>query len=176
MPQFMITAIGPDRPGLVDEFTGFLLESGANVADSRMVNLGGRCALLLLADVPERAVAKVHRDAADVGKRIGLTVNAEALVANRVGADARSVLPYRLKVRAMDQPGIVHHVTHVLHGYEVNIEELETHLEPGSYTGTPLFAMDLRMTMPTSVQVNALRQDLEQVCDSLNCDVELHAG
>ena len=36
--QWIITAVGPDRPGLVGELTGLLHAGGANLLDSRMVN------------------------------------------------------------------------------------------------------------------------------------------
>jgi glycine cleavage system transcriptional repressor len=39
MPQMIITAVGPDRPGIVGELTGELHSAGANILDSRMVNL-----------------------------------------------------------------------------------------------------------------------------------------
>ena len=71
MPQVVITAVGPDRPGLVDELTAFLLEVGANVADSSMVNLGGQFALLMLVQISKDRIATVQADAPDVGRRIG---------------------------------------------------------------------------------------------------------
>lgn len=73
----------------------------------------------------------------------------------------------------MDQPGIVHRITHLLHEKGANIEDLQTRLEPGSYTGTPLFTMDLRMTVPPKVAVKDLRIRLEALCESLNCDFEM---
>lgn len=78
MPQVVITAVGPDRPGLVDELTAFLLEVGANVADSSMVNLGGQFALLILVQISEDRIATVQADAPDVGRRIGLAVTVSA--------------------------------------------------------------------------------------------------
>ena len=176
MPHLVITAVGADRPGLVDELTAYLFEVGANVADSRMVNLGGQFALLMLTEVPQDQVDSVRADASDIGRRIGLTVTVSADTIRPADPSAAGGLPYRLKVRAMDQPGIVHRITHLLHHHEVNIEELQTRLQPGSYTGTPLFNMDLRMAVPANVQVKSLRDELQQLCDSLNCDAEVTAG
>lgn len=73
----------------------------------------------------------------------------------------------------MDQPGIVHRITHLLHEREINIEELQTNLQPGSVPGTPLFTMHLRMTVPTTLPLPILRRDLELLCDALNCEIEL---
>src|SRR3954452_21329891 len=50
--QWIITAVGPDRPGLVGDLTGHLHAAGANLLDSRMVNLRGQFALVLLMEDP----------------------------------------------------------------------------------------------------------------------------
>ena len=42
MARVILTAVGADRPGLVGELTGYLHGAGANILDTRMVNLRGR--------------------------------------------------------------------------------------------------------------------------------------
>ncbi len=44
----VLTAVGPDRPGLVSEISSLVLAAGANLEDSRMAILGGEFALLVL--------------------------------------------------------------------------------------------------------------------------------
>ncbi len=170
MAECVITAVGPDRPGLVDELTGALHDHQANIADSRMVNLRGRFAVILLVELPDATADEVCRDLAGVGERIGLIIS----IAPQTGSiGAASGVPYRLRTYAMDQQGIVHRITHVLHAHKVNIEELQTRLEPGSVTGTPLFTMELRMVVPAGVRFVTLRRQLEALCDELNCDMDL---
>ena len=168
--EIVITAVGPDRPGLVDELTGALHERRANIADSRMVNLRGRFAVILLVELPDESVDAMRGDLPQIGDRIGLDIS---IAPQTASADAINGIPYRLRTYAMDQPGIVHSITHVLHAQGVNIEELQTRLEPGSVSGTPLFTMELRMVVPTGVQFPTLRRELETLCDRLNCDVDL---
>lgn len=171
MAELVITAVGPDRPGLVNELSGFLLDAGANIADSRMVNLRGRFAVLLLVEAGDDAARIVRERASAAGARMGLqiTLGPEAPPA----APAGPGVPYRLRTYAMDQPGIVHRITRLLHTHGVNIEELQTRLQPGSYTGTPLFSMEMRLTVPARVAVKQLRAELDELCGSLNCDVDL---
>lgn len=171
MQEIVITAVGKDRAGLVDELTGFLLEAGANMADSRMVNLRGRFALIALIECNDEQAARIIEQGPAVGERIGLKVSVAPQGDAKAGAG--DGVPYRVKAYAMDQPGLVHRITHFLHQQGVNIEELQTRLAPGSYTGTPLFTLDLRMTIPTSVKPKQLRTQLEELCDSLNCDVDV---
>lgn len=173
MAELVIAAVGADRPGLVDEVTGYLHEAGANVADSRMVNLRGRFALVVLIEAADDRIDAIARGAIAAGEKAGMTVTVSP---HKPAGSARKGQPYHVKVCAMDQPGIVHRVTHLLHQHGVNIEELSTTLEPGSYSGTPLFTMELAMVVPAGVPVKKLRAELEALCDSLNCDIEIRSG
>ena len=42
-----------------------------------------------------------------------------------------------------------------------------------AFAGTPLFLMEMRLTVPPTVPVRQLRADLQALCDQLNCDVDL---
>ncbi len=169
--MLVITAVGTDRPGLVGQFTGFLHEAGANVADSRMVNLQGRFAMIILVQGDDTTLNQLLTSAVTAGQEIGLVVTADFQQGDAI--KPRPGLPFTLRVFAMDQPGIVHRVTHLLHQEQVNIEDLHTNLEPGAYSGTPLFTMLLTMTVPADVSINALREKLQDLCDSLNCDLDI---
>ena len=56
----VISAIGQDRPGIVDEVSAFILSHQCNVEDSRMAVLGGDFALIMLVSGPETGVV-CHR-------------------------------------------------------------------------------------------------------------------
>lgn len=171
MKQLVITAVGPDRPGLVDEVSGYLLAQGANLADSRMVNLRGRFALILLVEVEDDKAAAIAEEAAKAGEKIGLRVTVS--YEEDDPAVQSGGLSFQLKTFAMDQPGIVHRITHLLHEHHVNIEELQTRLETGSYTGTPQFSMQMCITIPADLSIKQLRGELEQLCESLNCNLDI---
>lgn len=170
MGELVITAGGADRPGLVGEVTEHLFGVGVNIADSRMVNLRGHFALIALVEGSDEALAEAREVLLDDGSRLGLAVT---FASQPTPSPARPSLPYRLKTYSMDQPGIVYRVTSVLKRHEVNIEELETRLESGPFMGAPLFTMELRLSVPTHVQVKDLRAALETVSDAFNCDMDL---
>lgn len=171
MPELVITAVGPDRPGLVDELTGALLNAGVNIADSRMINLRGQFALLMLTEAPEDKIATLGNRLDDVRSATGLHIHINAQ--GQADRTTHAGVPFTVKTYAMDQPGIVHRITHLLHQWAVNIEELQTSLEAGAHTGTPLFTMSMRITVPTNVSIKSLRSALEALCDELNCDVDV---
>jgi glycine cleavage system transcriptional repressor len=171
MQQLVITAVGADRPGLIDEFTHYLYDAGANLADSRMVNLRGQFAFMALVEADDGPAEAISQTVQDQARAIGLQVTVTPLrtVANR----DEGGLSFRLRAYALDQPGIAHRIANVLHRHAINIEELQTQLAPGPYAGRPKFAIDLRMTVPAGVPVRKLREELAQLSDSLNCDIDM---
>jgi glycine cleavage system transcriptional repressor len=174
MQELVITAVGPDRPGLVGRLTAPLYEAAVNVADSRMVNLRGQFAVILLAEVPAKSVDTVQERMLALAEELGLTITFRG---HEVQEDDRWPttvgVPFRLRTYAMDQPGLVHRISDLLQRHGINVEELATRSTPRPETGAPLFSMDILMTVPAGVQIKKVRTELEALCDDLNCDVEI---
>jgi glycine cleavage system transcriptional repressor len=173
MKELVITAVGPDRPGIIGKLTAPLYEAGANVADSRMVNLRGQFALLLLAEVEESAVGTLEAALRATGEALGLTLSVGGRAPEREGRPTTVGVPMRVRTFAMDQPGLVHRITDLLQRHGVNVEELTTRSQPRAQTGAPLFSMELAITVPPQVAIRTVRAELERLCDELNCDLEL---
>jgi glycine cleavage system transcriptional repressor len=167
MARLILTAVGADRPGLVGELTGHLHAAGANILDTRMVNLRGRFAVLLLL---EAADAGAVRSALAAVERTGLTVQSHDLADTPV---AKAGIPFKLKTYSLDQPGLVHRVSDVLRANGVNIEELSARQESAPFAGDPLFTMEMRLTVPAALPVKKLRAALEAVCEQVNADLDL---
>lgn len=169
---FLLTAVGRDRPGLVDEVSEVLAERGLNIETSRMALLGGEFAILLLGSGDEEAVRRLAGDPSPLGRTTGLEASVRPTSAPeaRAGADA---VPFRLATAGMDHPGIVHDIAKVLHGFQVNIGSLDTWVEPAPVSGTPVFTMEANLLVPVAVKVRELRSALERLGDDLNMDIEL---
>lgn len=173
MTDMVIMAVGPDRPGLVSEFSQTLHAAGANLADSRMMNLHGQFAMLLRVQGEPATLEQLRSQVVQAGRGMGLTVTLpEASKSQSPPVVGRGV-PYRLKTYSMDQPGIVHQITRLLQTHGVNIEELETRQESAPFSGTTLFTMQARLTVPAEVAVKPLRQKLQEAADAINCDLDL---
>lgn len=170
MDALLFTAVGPDRPGLVGDLTGLVHQAGANLADSRMVNLRGRFALLMLIEGTAEVLAVLREQLPKKSDALGLH---GTFARSAIGEKAQTGVPYRLKTYSVDQPGIVARVSELLRSHGINIEELETRLESAPFAGTPLFTLMLRMTVPTSLPIRALRADLARLADGLNCDIDI---
>lgn len=169
MTQLVITAVGPDRPGLVRDISGHIHASGANLADSRMVNLRGHFAMLVLIEGDAGVLSAVREAVRAAAPAMGLTVT----FSEEPAAAPRTGVPFKLTTYSMDQPGIVHKVTSFLQEQGINIEELESNIESAPFMGTSIFTMEVLLSVPPTVSVKTLRQSLEDLGATLNCDIDL---
>ncbi len=170
MSQLVITAVGPDRPGIVGEITSHLHQSGANLLDSRMVNLRGQFSLMILLEINDDNAGKLARELPATGRSMGLTLS---ITPQTAPAERATGLAYRLKTYSSDQPGIVARLTGLLRSFGINIEELAAWQESAAFAGSLIFLCEIKMTIPPTVAISALRADLSKLCNELNCDVDL---
>ena len=168
----VLTAIGDDRPGLVEEVSEFVFARGGSIEDSRMANMHGQFAIAMSIAGTREAIDRITADLAELNEQTG--IQARLTPAPELD-DGGLRLPYRLTGRALDQPGLVHQVANVLRSLDVNIESMETTLESAPVTGAPVFAMDLVLAVPHDTPMPKLRGELARVCDALNIDWHLAA-
>jgi glycine cleavage system transcriptional repressor len=170
MPQLILNALGPDRPGIVGQLTGHLHAAGANVLDSRMVNLRGQFAIILLIEAEAAAVEKLRHSLPPLAETIGLRLTlTDAQATNTAPIKG---IPFKLKTYSLDQPGIIHKISDLLREHNVNIEELSARQESAPFAGDPLFLMEMRITIPATVSLQTVRSKVQALCDTLNCDLD----
>jgi glycine cleavage system transcriptional repressor len=176
MSQYAIlTAIGTDRPGLVDEVSEFIFERGGNIEDSRMVNLRGQFAMMVLIGGTEEIFGKIGGELSELTQKSRLHAELRPAAGSSAPKSTQS-MPYRLTASAMDQAGLVHRVAHLLREMNVNIESMQTELAPAPVTGAPMFEMELILSVPKQIQLSKLKENLGKLCDELNIDWQLSAA
>jgi glycine cleavage system transcriptional repressor len=169
----VLTAVGPDRPGLVSEISSLVLAAGANLEDSRMAILGGEFALLMLVSGDEAKMHDVEARSAGLGERLGLRVITKHTTPQQVPND---FLPHRFRVTGVDRPGIVQRVTAVLAGRGVNVASLESRLEFAAESGTPMFILEAALQIPSALALADLRRELATACEEENWDFSLEGS
>jgi glycine cleavage system transcriptional repressor len=170
MTQLVITAVGPDKPGIVGEISSRIHSAGGNILDSRMVNLRGQFSLMALIEVDEASTDDLNKDLSQIGQRLGLVLNIIPQINPSPPAEG---LRYRLKTYSADQPGIVARLTGLLRSFGINIEELSAWQESAPFAGHPIFLCEIYVTVPSKVSLSTLRSELNRLCDELNCDLDL---
>ncbi len=152
----IVSVIGPDRAGIVDEVSRIVAAGGCNIEDSRMAVLGGDFALMMLfsgeGDAPEEVGEEV-RQWAQSG-------DMTAVFRPTTGPSKEAGAAAEIGLEMPDQPGIVSRVTHFLAERGANVEGLETELRPAPFTGTPTFTMHINIRASENIALEELRDAL----------------
>jgi glycine cleavage system transcriptional repressor len=179
MAHAILTAIGVDRAGLVDEVSRYIFDRGGNIEDSRMVNLRGQFAVMMLVAGDEAVIGRLRHEQSRLAETSGLQVDVRPTPeVPRTGsgsgaAKTSDAMPFRFLATAVDRAGIVHRISHLLRELNVNIESLETRLTAAPYTGAAVFEMESILSVPRATPLSQLRQKLGVLCDEMNMDWEL---
>jgi len=170
MKTYMILSlVGKDRPGIVEEISTFLLAHEGNIEDSRMAAMGGRFSVMTLFSCPSGKVELIRKDMAELAK-LGFEASLH-------GADDPSLmprhpeLPLKMEVIAMDHPGIVQRVVSILHRHNVNIQSLETRVSSAPLSGAPLFDLLLQAAVPAEESIAKIKSELSALAAEMNLDL-----
>jgi len=177
--HLVFSLVGPDRTGLVDRMTAVIVQHGGNLEDARMSVLGGEFAVIMLVCVEDQRRAALEEDMGALARELGMMAMCKSTAPVRTSAEMAegmpppSQVPFIVTVRGMDHEGIVHEVVHALALQGISIENLESRVTLGAFTGTALFSMDLRVLAPAATSLADLRRRLLEAADRLNVDVDL---
>ena len=166
----VISALGQDRPGIVNQLSKAIFDNGCNIEDSRMTVLGGEFALILMVSGSWDAIAKLEDQVPSLQSALGLTIIVRR-TEERTGT--RGLVPYEVDVISMDHPGIVHEVAEFFSNRGINIEEMITGSYAAAHTGTPMFSLKMTIAAPADIPIAQLRDDFAEFCDDLNLDAAL---
>ena len=167
MTSLVVTLIGPDRPGLVSALSDKASAHGANWADSLMANFAGQFAGIVQLEVAaEKCAALIESLRALESPDLHVVV-AQASGARR-GPATRQL---KLDLIGNDRPGIIHTISSQLARHGVSIEKLQTHVVSGAWSGEPMFQMSAQLTVPLTLDSDALRAGLEGLANELMVDI-----
>ncbi len=163
----VITALGEDRPGIVDALSKVIVDAGCSILDSRMTVLGGDFAVIQLVSGKWNQLAKLENQLESVGQELKLHLHWKRTTPPKPSGD---LLPYAVDVVSMDHPGIVHQLAHFFSTRGINIRDLTTNRYAAAHTGTPMFSVHITLDVPGSTQIAVLREEFLEFCDRLNLD------
>jgi glycine cleavage system transcriptional repressor len=169
----VLTAVGPDRQGLVQRFSEAIRDAGANLEDSRMAILGGEFALIVLLSGSGDALGKVEQMLPALGDATGLSVTLKPTARPLGGGE---FLAYRIRISGVDHPGIVSHVSRLLANKGVNVAHLDSRVGYAPLSGTPMFVLNAELQVPAKLGLGELRREMAQLCDTENLDFLLESG
>jgi glycine cleavage system regulatory protein len=169
MTDLVLTLLGPDRPGIVEQVAEVIAAHGGNWLESRMSHLAGKFAGILRAELPSDRVAGALVALAALETR-GLKVIAETAT-GAAAAPAERRMEFELV--GLDRPGIVREISQLLASNGVNVEDLVTNRSSAPMSGEMLFEARAHVRVPPTTDVARLRAELERLASDLVVEVKL---
>ena len=168
--NLVISLIGHDRVGLVDQLTRLVVEASGNVEASRMAHLGGEFAILMHISVAEELSEKLETAVNKFAAEEFTIIITETKQSDPTVYEGW--LPYRVEVTGADHEGIIHKISHYIASLGINIESMDTNIVKAPISGTPLFTLSAIVFTPPN-QSHDWHEDLYTIADELNVDIEI---
>ena len=161
-----ITAIGPDRAGVIRDLSQAVSGSGGSIRESRMIALGSDFAVLMLVAGNWHSVNKIRDRLTQLQRDTGVAVTVRDTEPRSLEPSA----PYNVDVVALDQEGIVLRLSSFFANRNLEIAEMNTRRYNAPHTGAAMFSVQMTVNLPGTVHVATLREEFLDFCDEHNLD------
>lgn len=167
---FIITFIGDDRPGLVEQLSGTIEQHGGNWQQSQLAQLGGKFAGLILVSLDrdeDKPLEEALKGLASSGLSVRVTPCTETAAAPE---DGRNIA---LNVLGPDRPGIVREVSRALAQRRINVVEMESRVDSAAMSGELLFRARIEARVPHDTDMADLQDRLDAIANQMTLDIDL---
>ncbi|MBT8146458.1 MAG: glycine cleavage system protein R [Gammaproteobacteria bacterium] len=165
----VLTAIGDDKPGLVEKLAEVVSRNSGNWLESSMSQLAGKFAGILRVSVPDDQAAQLVSELESLSDTLKLVI--ERVSGEEQGGASQSLL---LSLVGNDRPGIIREISAALASQHVNVEELNTECTIAPMSGETLFNAEARLKVPADLDLDDLQKGLEQIADDLIVDINFN--
>jgi len=169
----VLTVIGEDRPGLVEELARLIGRFEGSWDESRMARLAGHFAGVVQIHLPDDQAAGLIEALPDLAA-VGLQASVVDSDWSMASVDHRD--SFRFELVGQDRPGIIREISHALAALGVSVQDLRTVVESAPMSGERLFRAQAELAPPADVPIQQIRDALEQLADELMVDVTLERG
>jgi len=163
----VISAVGSDHTGLVQDLTKVILACGGNIEESRMTTLASEFAMLLLVSGNWHTLSRLEQSLAKLRQSADLQVSIKKTDAKPAEEDR---MPYAVDVVALDQQGIVFNLANFFASRDIEIADVATSRYAAAHTGAPMFSVQMTVNVPSSIHVAQMRDEFYDLCDEMNLD------
>jgi len=167
--SYILTFIGDDRPGLVEQLSSAIESNRGNWHESRLSQLGGKFAGLILVSLPDGGGKALEADlkalsSSGLSVRVTPTSSAAALPTGR---------DVTLTVIGPDRLGIVREISRALAERKINVVEMDSHVESAPMSAEMIFRARIDAHIPESTDLDDLSDTLEEIANHMTLEIDL---
>jgi glycine cleavage system regulatory protein len=170
--SYIITFIGDDKPGLVEQLSRVIESNRGNWLESRLSQLGGKFTGLILVSLPTGSGAQLQTELKALAAT-GLSVRVTPAGSGAAAASSRAIT---LTVLGPDRLGIIREISHALAERQVNVVELDSHVTSAAMSGEMMFNARIDAHIPESIDLDDLEVALDEIANLMTLDIDLEPG
>lgn len=170
LEDWVITAVSPDRPGIIKALAEAVKGADGNWLESRFTKLAGHFAGVVAARIPS---SRAHDLQSALAALAGQGIEARGHVAPGQEPPSAARQSAHFNLSGPDTPGIVQELARALAQRGVNIVGLTTSCGHAPWTGEPLFEASGTVEHDPELDLQHLEQALSEVAEGLGCVLEL---
>ncbi len=170
--SYIVTFIGDDRPGLVESLSRVIESNQGSWLESRLSQLGGKFAGLVLVTLPGDNGAALEADLKELSAS-GLSVRVTPATAMTASSRGQSIT---LKVIGPDRLGIVREISRALAQREVNVVEMDSQVDSAPMSAELIFSARIDGEIPEHINLDDLEDSLEEIANTMTLEIDLERG
>ncbi len=167
--SYIITFIGDDRPGLVEQLSSAIENNRGNWLESRLAQLGGKFTGLVLVSLPEENSQSLRSDLESLAAD-GLSVRLTATDTPATAAGGRAIT---LTVLGPDRLGIVREISRALAMRNINVVEMDSHVDSAPMSAEMMFRARIDAEIPDNTDLSDLHDTLDEIANHMTLDIDL---
>lgn len=167
--SYIVTFIGDDRPGLVEELSSVIESNRGNWHESRLSQLGGKFAGLILVSLPSESGAELEAQLKALSSS-GLSVRVTPTSETPLVEGGRSIT---LSVLGPDRLGIIKEISRALAERQINVVEMDSQVESAAMSGEALFRARIDAHIPGDTDLGDLHDCLEEIANQMTLEIDL---
>ena len=167
--SYVITFIGDDRPGLVEQVSTAIENNRGNWLESRLSQLGGKFAGIVLVSLPTESGDALEGDLKALSSS-GLSVRVTHCTSIPEHGHRRDIT---LRVMGPDRLGIVREISRTLAERQINVVEMDSHVSSAAMSAELIFSARIDAQIPKDIDMDDLHDTLDEIANHMTLEIDL---
>ena len=167
--SYVITFIGDDRPGLVEQVSSVIESNRGNWLESRLSQLGGKFAGIILVSLPGESGSELEAELKALSSH-GLSIR---VTASTSIPDHKNYRDITLSVMGPDRLGIVREISRTLAQRQINVIEMDSHVSSAAMSAEMIFTARIDAQIPQDTDMEDLHDTLDEIANHMTLEIDL---
>ena len=167
--SYVITFIGDDRPGLVEQVSSVIESNRGSWHESRLSQLGGKFAGIVLVSLPAESGHGLEADLKALSAS-GLSVRVTPSASIPDHGNYREIT---LTVMGPDRLGIVREISRALAERLINVVEMDSHVGSAAMSAEMIFKARIDAQIPQDTDMDDLHDTLDEIANHMTLEIDL---